>query len=68
MFTQIRSTLAGRKTYLVAIGLAAIAAAEYLGYFTKEQASAIAIALTGGGLAALRAALEAKYGKPGNYR
>lgn len=68
MFAALRALVAGKKTYIVAVGLAAIAAAEYLGYLTTEQASAIAIALTGGGLAALRAALEAKYGKPGNYR
>lgn len=52
------ATLHGSKTYLVAAGLAVLAAAKYLEYIDTETAATLTILLTGGGLAALRAGVE----------
>lgn len=46
--------LAGKKTYLIALAIAVLAAAEHLGYISSDVANTLFLLLTGGGLAALR--------------
>jgi hypothetical protein len=48
--------LKGKKSYLCAIGLGLVVAAEALGYITKETADSLKALLGAGAIAALRAA------------
>lgn len=49
--------LSGKKTYLVALSLGIVTAAEFLGYLDHATATILVQLLIGGGLATLRAAL-----------
>ena len=49
---------AGYRTYIIAVLLAAVTAGEYLGWLTKEAATALQGVLLSGGLATLRAAVK----------
>lgn len=48
--------LQGKRTYLVALAVAAVTVANYLGYLTQAQHDTILGLLGAGGLAALRSA------------
>ncbi len=50
--------LSGYRTYLIAIALATVTAAQYLGWITTETAVALYGVLGAGGLAALRAGVS----------
>lgn len=52
-------SLAGYRTYLVAIGIAVAAGFHYLGYLNDNLYQTVVGVLTGGGLASLRAAVKA---------
>ena len=53
---QIISWLEGKKTYIVAILLGCLSAAKFLGWVDESTFQVFLAVLTGGGLAALRAA------------
>lgn len=50
--------LEGKKTYLVAVLVAVVAASEFLGWIDMQTASVILSFLGAGGLAALRSAVN----------
>lgn len=50
--------LAGKRTYLIAAGIALATAAQYLGYVNQEQYEAILGFLGAGGLATMRMAIK----------
>jgi hypothetical protein len=50
------SQLAGYKTYIIATLIGVLSAAHFLGYIDTETFQTLFALLTGGGLAALRAA------------
>lgn len=52
------SFLKGYKTYLVAVAIGCVAAAQYLGFLDTEMAALLGTALAGGGFAALRAGVK----------
>lgn len=57
---QIIDMLKGKKTYIIAALIGAVAAAKYLGYLDAETADILLVLLTGGGLATIRAGIAAK--------
>jgi len=52
------SSLQGSRTYIIALLLGVVAAAQYLGLVDAALAAQLHVLLTGGGLAALRAGVE----------
>jgi hypothetical protein len=54
---NILQFLSGRKTYIIAVLVALVAAAQYLGYISTEAAVVLYGLLGAGGIATTRAAI-----------
>ena len=58
MFSKVESFLEGKKTYFVALCVAAVAGSLYLGYIDQDVANQLYILLGATGLATLRAGVS----------
>jgi len=60
---KVLEFLSGKKTYLIAVLVAVVAVAQYLGYISTEAALTLYGLLGAGGLATTRAAVAKATGK-----
>ncbi len=58
--TNFLNFIKGKKTYLIALGIGLVAAAEFLGFIDGAVVALLKTLLLGGGLAALRDALPSR--------